>query len=345
MALLQWKVVEVIPEAKDTITYVLTEISGQEVQYEAGQFLTFLFDDHGHEIRRSYSMSTTPGIDATVSVTIKKKDNGIISRYILEHWTDGTVVKSLSASGRFTITTNPAQKRQVFFIAAGSGIVPIYALMKKLLHEEPHTQVVFLYQNHDENQIIYHEELEQLTARYYPRITRIDLLSAPILHDLPIQRLNNGLLEYLVNQYAKQGVQFPWYYTCGPDSFMRMVQFTLRVMGVAEDRIRKEHFTIEKVPPPAFTLDSNPRNVQVTMGDKTYRFTASFPDTILTAAQKQNIRLPYSCRGGRCSACTATCNNGNVQMSMNEVLTEEDLNNGLVLTCVGYAVTDVSLTI
>lgn len=343
MDLLQWKVIRVIPEAKDTISYVLEETSGQPVVYEAGQFLTFLFDDHGQEIRRSYSLGSTPGIDAQVFITVKKKENGAISRFILEHWTTGTLINSLPPSGRFTLATDPAHNRQVFFIAAGSGIVPVFALLKKLMQDEPHSQAVLLYQNHDENNIIYHEVLQQLKEQYSQRLTRIDLLSHPILHHLFHQRLNNGLFELIVKEKLKPGSQPTHYYTCGPASFMRMVQFTLRVMGVEEESIHKENFTVDTLPPPAFSIDAAPRKVQVRQGERLHEFTVSYPTTILTAALDHNIKLPYSCRGGRCSACTARCLSGTVKMNMNEVLTEKDLRDGLVLTCVGYAVTDLVL--
>lgn len=350
MDLLKWKVIRVIPEARNTITYVLEPIGGPPVDYEAGQFLTFLFDYYGQAIRRSYSMGSTPGIDAQVFITVKKKENGAISRYVLEHWREGTLIDSLPPSGRFTIDAQPDQARQVFFLAAGSGIVPVFALLKKLLHQEPHSRIVLLYQNHDENNIIYHEALQQLKAQYPDRFTRIDLLSHPILHDLPHQRLNNGLLEIIL---ARNGVftmgnqeaaaSHTLFYTCGPASFMRMVQFTLRVMGIVEEQIRKENFTIDTVPPPAFTLDPAPRQVQVKYGGRHFGFTVSYPTTILQAALNNDIQLPYSCRGGRCSTCTARCLKGTVKMSINDVLTDKDLQNGLVLTCVGYAVTDIVL--
>jgi ring-1,2-phenylacetyl-CoA epoxidase subunit PaaE len=343
MDLLQWKVVQVIPEAKDTITYVLQEINGQPVIYDAGQFLTFLISYHDQEIRRSFSLASTPGIDTRVFITVKKKENGAISRYILEHWTTGTLVSSLPPTGRFTLQTDQDNQRQVFFIAAGSGIAPVFALLKKLLHNEPRSQTILLYQNHDENNIIYHEALLQLKKQYPARFTRIDLLSHPILDHLPYQRLNNGLLEAIVTRNAIPEIHNIAFYTCGPASFMRMVQFTLRVMGIDAAQIHKENFTVDALPPPAFTLDTAPRTVQVKQGDRQYSFQVSFPDTILGAALRQHIKLPYSCRGGRCSACTAQCHSGTVKMNMNEVLTEEDLQKGLVLTCVGYAVTDLQL--
>lgn len=357
MDLLQWKVVRIIPEAQHTISYVLEEISGQPVQYEAGQFLTFLVDYHGQEIRRSFSLGSTPGIDPQVYITVKKKENGAISRHILEHWSEGAVVNSLPPSGRFTLATNPSNNRQVFFIAAGSGIIPVFALLKKLLRDEPHSQAILLYQNHDENNIIYNGAIQQLKEQYTDRFTRIDLLSSPILHELPHQRLNNGLFELILSRYLHPGTRnnkretgnpascllHPEFYTCGPPSFMRMVQFTLRVMGVAEDHIRKENFTVDTVPPPVFSIDTAPRTVRVKQGERYHEFTVNYPNTILQAALNQHIKLPYSCRGGRCSACTARCLSGTVKMNLNEVLTEKDIQNGLVLTCVGYAVTDLEL--
>lgn len=343
MDLLQWKVIKVIPEAKDTNSYVLKEVSDQSVVYEAGQFLTFLFDYHGQEIRRSFSLGSTPGIDAQPFITVKKKENGAISRHMLEHWTVGTLISSLPPSGRFTLSTDPVHNRQVFFIAAGSGIVPVFALLKKLLRDEPQSQVVLLYQNHDENNIIYHAAIQQLEEQYGTRFTRIDLLSHPILHDLPHQRLNNGLFELIISKNHHPGIHNTAYYTCGPASFMRMVQFTLRVMGVEEECIRKENFTVETVPPPAFAIDGAPRTVQVRQGERYHEFTVTYPTTILQAALNQHIKLPYSCKGGRCSACTARCLSGTVKMNMNEVLTENDLESGLILTCVGYAETDLIL--
>lgn len=350
MDLLQWKIVRIIPEAKNTISYVLEQASGQPLQYEAGQFLTFLFDYFGQEVRRSFSIGAAPGIDPQVFITVKKKENGAISRYILEHWSEGNLINSLPPAGRFTLTTDAANNRPVFFIAAGSGITPIFALLKKLLHDEPGSRAFLLYQNHDENNIIYNEALQQLKEQYTDRFRRIDLLSSPILHELPHQRLNNGLLEWMLYKHlppetagAAPVLLQTEFYTCGPPSFMRMVQFTLRVMGVDEACIHKENFTVDTVPPPAFSIDPAPRTVRVHQGARYHEFTVTYPDTILQAALNQHIKLPYSCRGGRCSACTARCLTGTVKMNLNEVLTDKDLQNGLILTCVGYAVTDLEL--
>ena len=373
MELLQWKVIQVIPETPDTKTYILEETQGKPVTWDAGQSITFLFTHHGHEIRRSYSICTAPGIDKHVAITVKRKANGEISRHILNTWHPETLVSSLPPAGRFTIETQPAQKRHICFIAAGSGIVPILAMIKKTLYHEPGSHITLIYQNNNERHIIYNTVLQQLAAQYSYRFTRIDLLSNPIDPDTKPARLNNWLLEKLITtnlpsttlrepstsppstlrpfdfaQGRTRSVQAPLsmlFYTCGPEPFMRMVQFTLRVMGYSEDQLRKEHFVIEPIRKPAFTMPATAHTVVIHYAQQTHQFTAVWPDTILQAAQKQGITLPYSCNTGRCATCAAYCRKGSVTMSNNEVLTDTDLQIGLVLTCTGYATSDLELEV
>jgi ring-1,2-phenylacetyl-CoA epoxidase subunit PaaE len=357
MELLQWKIIQVIRETDDAATYLLQETGGKEVTYKAGQFLTFIFYHHEHEIRRSYSIASAPGVDPYIAITVKKKENGLISRYILMNWHEGTPVSSLPPAGRFTIDANPQFIQPVVFIAAGSGIVPVYALIKSILREAPRCHITLIYQNYNEYRIIYHEALQALQQQYAGRFQRIDLLSNPISHGIQPQRLNNALLEKLVDQLVVGGDRLSTdsrlqttdsrllFYTCGPAAFMRMVQFTLRVMGYEESQLRKENFTIDHIPVPIFTMSTEPRQVTLHEGNRTHQFTVAYPVTILQAALDKHINLSYSCRAGKCSACAATCLQGKIKMSYNEVLTEQDLAQGLVLTCVGYAETDVELRV
>jgi ring-1,2-phenylacetyl-CoA epoxidase subunit PaaE len=344
MEVLQWKVMQVITETPDTVTYILEEVNGNPVTWDAGQSITLLFYNHGHEIRRSYSICTAPGIDKHIAITVKKKVNGEISRFIQRNWKRGTIVTSLPPAGRFIIDTDPAQKRHIWFIAAGSGITPVLALIKKTLYHEPETHITLIYQNHDERSIIFNKVLQELAAQYAHRFNRIDLLSNPIDPDTKPARLNNWLLELLVTtNYKPQTTNL--FYTCGPEPFMRMVQFTLKVMGFREEQLRKEHFVIEPVRKPAFTMPSTPFTVVLHYAQQTHQFTTAWPDTILQAAQKNGIALPYSCNTGRCATCAAYCRKGSVTMSNNEVLTDTDLQVGLVLTCTGYAATDLELEV
>lgn len=341
MELLQWKVVKVIPETRETISYVLQTVNGDPVPYEAGQFLTILIDHHDHELRRSYSMSSTPGVDEQISITVKRKVNGAISRYIQVLWHEGTVFSTIPPTGMFRIDTDESLQRTFVFIAAGSGIVPVFSLLKKVLHFEPLSRVVLINQNFDEDKIIFHRALAQLKNQFGNRFKRIDLLSNPKDHVVSPQRLNNTLLEQMLLAEKLKGDTF--FYTCGPLLFMKMVEFTVRVMGFESAQIRKENFTIETIPVPRFTMEPVPRAVTVHYGKETFHFTSTYPTNILQSALDNHISLPYSCRAGRCSSCVARCVSGSVKMSVNDVLTEKDLQQGLVLTCVGYAETDVEL--
>jgi ring-1,2-phenylacetyl-CoA epoxidase subunit PaaE len=343
MELLQWKILQVIPETRNAKTFLLEEINGKQVSYEAGQFFTFLFNDKGHEIRRSFSIASTPGLDTAIAITVMKKINGEISRHILENWEPGTVVSSIGAAGRFTVNTDSSLQRHIYLVAAGSGIVPVYALLKKILHEELKSRVTLVYQNHDEYNIIYREHLHQLAQQYATRFNKVDLLSNPVSHAIHPYRLNNTLFEHLMNEYPPADKQTALIYTCGPIPFMRMVQFTAKLMGFTDEQIRKENFTVDPVPVSHFSMKAVPHAVVLHYAKETHEFTTTFPDTILQSAEKNGIALPFSCRAGRCSTCIAKCVKGSVKMSINEVLTEKDLQEGLVLTCVGYAETDVEL--
>jgi ring-1,2-phenylacetyl-CoA epoxidase subunit PaaE len=155
----------------------------------------------------------------------------------------------------------------------------------------------------------------------------------------PVRRLNNGLLEEMLRDIRGD----EHFYLCGPVGFMRMAVFTLRLLGVKDAQIRRENFVVDYIPPPPVLADPGPKRVTVRSGERTFSFSAAWPSTILQAGLDAGIALPYSCKGGVCSTCVAKCVSGRVKMSKNEVLTDNDLAAGLVLTCVGFAETDVEL--
>jgi ring-1,2-phenylacetyl-CoA epoxidase subunit PaaE len=338
------RVTKIATEVTDAILISLEEDNGEPVPYLAGQFLTFIIDYHGKELRRSYSICSTPGIDESLTILVKRIENGAISRYLIDHLKTGDVLKALPPGGRFTLVTNIHHRRIVFFLAAGSGISPVFSLLKKLLLEEPLSRAILIFQNRDETTIIFGRELALLQDKFKDRLIIIHLLSNPVNKDKVPRRLNNALLEKLIGNYLN--IDGPHdFYLCGPLSFMRMIQFVLKVMGVKDEHIRKENFVIDTAPPVPFISDTSPKQIKIKWKDNLFKFSATYPETILQAALNNNIQLPYSCRAGRCASCTLTCVSGKVKLGINEVLTLKDLSEGLVLTCVGYAETDLVLEI
>jgi ring-1,2-phenylacetyl-CoA epoxidase subunit PaaE len=329
------RVLDIRPEATGTTTILLEHVDGRPLSYLAGQFLTLLVRIHGRELRRSYSFSTTPGIDPVAAITVKRVPNGEVSRYLPDHLQVGDMLHSLPPAGRFTLGETA---HSLVFIAAGSGIVPVFSLLKAALALQPASRIVLITQQHDHASSPFHAQLHALAKEYgKDRLRWIEWLS---VRD---GRLNNwGLEEWILTLLPS--LQLSNFYLCGPPAFMRMAQFTLRLMGLPDPQIKKENFTVEYVPPPPLLTDTTPKQVIIHQKDSILHFEAAWPDSILRAAEHHHIALPYSCRGGRCSTCTARCLSGKVKMSINEVLTEKELAEGWVLTCVGYAETDVVLS-
>ena len=328
--------------ATDAVKVHLRELNNPPIHYEAGQYLTFLISLYNKEFRRSYSLVTTPGIDPDIAIVVKRQMNGEISRYIYDHLQTGEVLTSLFPTGRFTLSSNAFQPRTIFFITAGSGIGPVFSLLKNALHNYPSLHIILLYQSRNEASMIFRKELQFLHQEFAMRFTYIHLLSDPADKHTVAQRLNNILLEQLL-QAQNLDKTSTIFYVCGPESFMRMASFVLKYMGYNDNQIRKENFVIHSVPPAPVIPDTSPKNITLRWREQEFRFSVRYPQNILQAALQNHIHLPYSCRGGKCSACTVKCISGKVTMSINEVLTQKDIEEGYRLTCVGYAETDLVL--
>lgn len=329
---------EVIAETQDAFTYRLETIDGQPLEYQAGQFITFLIYLHGTEYRRSYSFSSTPGIDPYPSVTIREKQNGEISRHVLHHWKAGDQVTALLPSGRFTLPGHTTIPRDIFMLGAGSGITPLFSLLKDILYNEPTAHIKLIYSNTSESRTIFHRQLQELTAQF-PRQLHINHMfsSDP---DHIVRRLSNLSLEPLVQQqlrFRKQDAQF---FVCGPPEYMRTVLLTLTYMGFEEDQLHKENFVVNTAPQLArigTPEDTSMKNVELHLRGGIHRLSIPGNHNILGEALAQGIAIPYSCKGGVCGSCTARCTKGKVWMALNSVLTDKEIEQGFVLTCTGYA--------
>jgi ring-1,2-phenylacetyl-CoA epoxidase subunit PaaE len=342
MDLLQFKVIDVIPENGMAVRIRMERTDGRRLLYEAGQFLTLILQRGESDLRRSYSFSSSPESEALPEITVKRQVNGQVSRWLVDHVHPGVLLFALAPAGRFTVQTNPSECRQFFFIAAGSGITPVFSLLKKILLEEPRSEAILIYQNRDEGEILFDSQLKTLKMTYSGRFRWTNLLSRPKNPGQKPERLNNFRLESWVRSEIREDKDVS-FYLCGPSALMRMAQFTLRLMGFSEEQIRKENFTVDFLPPPPPISSGDPRQVIIHRNHEVHQIQVSFPTNILQAALDHQIPLPYSCRGGRCSTCAAKLLNGKVKMSINEVLTQRDLDQGWILTCVGYAETDIEI--
>jgi ferredoxin-NADP reductase len=330
--MLQLKVEAIKWELPDTATFFLNEVSNKKVSYSAGQFITLVFTHHDEEIRRSYSLSSSPD-EAFLAITVKRIENGEISRFLLTKVKQGDILTAVEPAGRFIITDFEAEK-DILLFAAGSGIVPIFSQLKYVLNCPGNSRITLVYSNQNENSVLFKDELNNLVLKNTERFKIIYLLSSEA------NRLNNLVVEQLVRQNVKYDTAKADFYTCGPFTYMRMIRLTLLYMGFETRQIRKENFVLETVNVTAALTNYPPRNIRINFNKETFDIVVGENQSILQAALQNNIQLPYSCRVGDCSTCAAICKIGKVEMAKNDVLTDADLAKGWILTCTGHPVTD-----
>jgi ring-1,2-phenylacetyl-CoA epoxidase subunit PaaE len=337
---LELRVTKIIRETAESITLVLEPSDGVTVEYKPGQFLTLLIQKGQKELRRSYSISSTPGIDKEVAITIKRVTNGEVSRYLIDHLREGDTVQALPPAGRFILETQTDVQRDIFLIGAGSGITPLFSILKNLLLHEPQSHCVLIKSDKNENTELFSAQLRELATRYTGRFTYHPLYSNPLPQaGIYSTRLNIGLLQTLIARYRRYNTSAAQFYICGPSTFIRTVRMTLTFMEVNPEQIHQELFVTEDLPeaiPPIFE-DTSPKKIELLYRQEKYVLESSYNQTILKTALASGIHLPYSCLGGVCSTCAALCTKGKVHMALNQVLSDKEVAAGWVLTCVGYA--------
>ena len=328
-------------EVKDFKTFSFAE----NINYKAGQYLTFVYYSHNEEVRRSYSITSSPVLNEPVSIGVKRIENGLFSRKLIDNAKPNDELISIGAGGLFVLPDDINNYKQVFFFAAGSGITPIFSLIKTVLYDSANINVVLIYSNASPEKTVFLNELKTLEQKFIQRF-RVRFLFSNIV-DLSKARLHRDLIFNYLNEFSVADFSTTLFYICGPESYMRLCTFTLRENDVPLLNIKKEDFAINSVHKrDALPPDKTSHNARISLNGKEFGFTIDYPNSILQAAKKNNINLPYSCEAGRCGSCVAKCLKGKVWHSYNEVLTEKELSQGLVLTCVGHPVNgDVELEI
>jgi len=330
------KVTGIIEETADTRSFILEPV-GITLPCRSGQFFTFIFTSStGRELRRSYSISSSPELGEPITVTIKRITNGEVSRMIFSEVRVGSELITIGASGFFVLPENMQQCERIVFMAAGSGITPVLSLMKTVLQLHQQTKVLLIYSNSSKRQMLFGAQLQALERQYSGSLTIHYLFSNA--KDIRRSRLTPELLSQILEHERITAFGKTFFYICGPGGYMRMVNFSLLHQGVPAARIKREIFHVQSpaaVPAPP---DTEAHLVQLQVLDEVYTFSVQYPVTILQAAKLAHVPLPYSCETGQCGSCVAKCLQGEVWMSRNEVLLEEEIRQGIVLTCTGYPV-------
>ncbi|PRD56450.1 ferredoxin--NADP reductase [Sphingobacterium gobiense] len=334
----KFEISNIIYQPNDTVTLVFRDLSGVYPKPKAGQFLTVSFTFGEREVRRSYSFSSSPDVDEALAITVKRVDNGEISRLLHHQTAVGDIVNVLEPQGLFYYEPHMDKERTLFLFAAGVGITPLFSILKTALIAENKTKVVLVYSNRSTTSTVFYAELLEWKTRYPDRLEVVWIFSSSknLLH----ARLNR---EYLIRIVKEQMPEHGdvLFFTCGPVFYMDLVRFTLLGMGFSDNHIKKETFHFpeeeededEKEEEP---VDMTSYNIKLRLQGKEYDLVIPYNKTVLDVGLEHKIKLPYSCKSGMCSTCISQCTSGSVRMDYNEVLTDREVENGRCLICVSH---------
>ncbi|MBO0938235.1 ferredoxin--NADP reductase [Fibrella sp. HMF5335] len=339
------KVKDVVQETPDAITVNFWHPINEVIRYQPGQFLTFTLAVNNTTVRRSYSMSSSPHVDASLSVTVKRLPGGLVSNHLCDYLKEGDVLETLEPLGTFVPKLDPAAQQLHVLIGAGSGITPLFSMLKSILHVEPKSHVWLIYGNRDETSIIYKAHLDAMAEVYKDRLTVTHVLSQPSAKWTGLSgRINRSTLLKLLEQHPIQAIQRADYYLCGPDGLMNEVRSALNLVAVPNERIHKESFqTVTTLQAVGTVVDDQPasaangkQDITVLYEGNEYKFAVAPHQTILEAALELDIDLPYSCQAGMCTACLGKCVSGKVSLDEEDGLSESEIKAGYILTCVAH---------
>ena len=339
------KVKDIIQETKDAISIVF-EQPETKITYKAGQFLTLITTVEGKEVRRAYSLSSSPFTDTDLVITVKRVDNGLMSNWLPDHLKTGDKMKVMAPTGHFTTEFRKENKRHIIMFAGGSGITPMMSHIKSTLSQEPDSICSLIYCNRDIDSIIFKNELDTLQTNDQGRLHVIHVLdNAPMNWQGYSGLLNHDMLTKLFERIPDWGIEKSTYLMCGPEGMMKNAEMLLAEHHIPKEKIFKESFvqgTIDKDNKKAapVTTDIKAREVTIRYDGQEYKVLVQPNRAILETALDQGIDLPYSCQSGLCTACRGKAISGKVKLDEEEGLSQSERDEGYVLTCVGHPMTD-----
>ncbi len=325
------------------ICFEIPESERETFRYKQGQYISLQAVIDGEKYRREYSLCSSPYIDEDFSIASKIIDNGLVSNYLCNDLNEGDVIEVYPPNGKFFTELNPENQKTYVLIGGGSGITPLYSILKSVLYVEPKSKVILYYGNEKEENIMFHKDLADI-ARNNSRF------------DLRLTLTENGDkwsgMNGLINKYdllsIMKMIENPEdadYFICGPGAMMELVKNLLKESGINSDKIHIEYFVAPVVHEefaPEGDEDSaiEGRKVRIILDDEEHTVNVPAGTVILDAVIKADLDPPFSCRSGICTTCRALLHSGKVKMDEREGLSEAEIEDGYILTCQSHPLTD-----
>jgi len=294
-----------------------------------GQFLTFQWTIDGQRVSRSYTISSSPVHENFVEITPKRMENGCVSVFLNERAKPGLTVEASGPYGRFYF--DETLHKSIVLIAAGSGITPMISMLCYIDDLELATPVTLLYCVRTSADVIFENELARL-SRSLPNFKYELCLSRP---DPTWKGRSGRLTEDFVSQSVTD-LDSPTFFLCGPNGFMDHARHVLLSLGVTRERILQESFGESKPSIESPSLETSTVETVVFLhSEKVCQVSSG--STLLDAAERNGVQIPFGCRQGQCGTCATRVLSGTVHMDVEAGLTAEQKKAGYVLPCVSRA--------
>ena len=342
------KVRDVRRETGDCVS-VLFEIPEElkkEFAFRQGQSLTMRAIIDGEEVRRTYSICSSP-LDEEWRVAIKKVEGGLFSTFANQLLRGGSELEVMPPVGKFYTELHPENRKRYLAFAAGSGITPVLSIIKTTLRTEPGSEFTLVYGNRSRASIIFFEELEALKNQYIDRFNLVHILSRERT-DTP---LNFGRMDAEKLQALERLIDYSSMdeiFICGPEEMIFNTRNWLESKGIDRRKIHFELFTTPGVKTNTVrkkdsVTEGGPfATVVMKLDGRSFEFPLSLNSetTLLDAALQQGADLPYACKGGVCCTCKARLIEGEVAMDVHWGLEEDEIEKGYILTCQSHPKTE-----
>jgi ring-1,2-phenylacetyl-CoA epoxidase subunit PaaE len=335
---------EVQPESEDAValTFDVPDALREEFRSQPGQHVVVRTFMNGEEVRRTYSLTNAAG-ELPLQIVVRTHPMGRLSRHIAS-LKSGATLEVMPPNGSFAPRSTAEGGTYVAF-AAGCGITPVISIIRSLLARDASSRVLLFYGNRGGSRTMLLEELLALKDRYLDRLSLHFVMSR---EPQEIELLNGRLDGARVRELA--GLFFDprtvrEYFVCGPGTMIETVSGELRALGVEANRIHSEHFAAAAVAAPAETAaatksEAGSTQVAVTLDGRRRTFSMQTgTETILDAADRAGIDLPFSCKAGVCSTCRTKLVRGEVTLAENYALEDWELEQGFILACQAHAKT------
>jgi len=328
---------EIIKETADAVSLVFTIPNAlkNKFLFTAGQYITLKATINGSEVRRAYSICSSPK-SGELKVTVKAVENGTFSLFATTKLKEGDELEVSPPEGKFILEPQP--KKHYLGVAAGSGITPVLSMVKAVLETENTSIFTLIYGNKSSKDTIFYSELNTLKEKYNNRFQLHYIFSRTQENDCLFGRVDKGNINYYIKNKYKE-IAFSDAFLCGPEEMILTVSETLQENNISKENIHFELFTASAATNKSAEIIDGTSEITVLLDDEETTFTMDAKDDILAASLRANLDAPYSCQGGVCSSCLAKVTEGKAVMEKNSILTKDEVEEGFILTCQAHPAT------